>query len=132
LFEPKGRSNLSSSPPCLLPRAGPAHTYSPLRPILRLARIRDGQLDVWQLPADRSGVAEVYPRMWSGSFEREGRAPNQYDALAVARGGCSARPCRRALFGFLKPGLTPSERSVADAEGRIFCVGVWPAQRLMG
>ena len=52
----------------------------------RAARVRSWLLDGWDVQAGRSAIAEVYPRMWSGSFAREDRTVDQHDAYSVARG----------------------------------------------
>ncbi len=49
------------------------------------ARVHFWPFDGWDVPAGRSAIAEVYPRMWSGSFAREDRTTDQHDAYNVAR-----------------------------------------------
>jgi len=66
-------------------------------------------------------VTEVDPSLWSGSFTREGREPDQHDAYSAASW------MRRAdldgsLAGFLNPYLAPAERVVARIEGWILGV----------
>ncbi len=34
----------------------------------------------WDIPAGRSAIAEVYPRIWSRGFEPENRTGDQHDA----------------------------------------------------
>ena len=77
--------------------------------------------DGWDVPEGRSTFAEVYPALWSRNFAREGRTPDQHDAWSIAdrlfradRDG--------SLAGFLKPDLTPPERTVAQVEGWILGV----------
>jgi hypothetical protein len=85
----------------------------------RLAdRVHFWPFDSWDIPAGRSAVAEVYPRLWSRSFEPENRTNDQHDAYSIAAW------FRRAdhdgsLAAFLKPVLTESERAVAQIEGWI-------------
>jgi hypothetical protein len=40
--------------------------------------------DGWEVPPESSVVAEVYPSLWSHSFPRQGRTPDQHDAFSVA------------------------------------------------
>ena len=77
--------------------------------------------DGWNIPVGRSAIVEVYPALWSRSFAREGRTDDQHDAFSIAAW------LRRAdqddsLAGFLKPDLTPPERTVAQVEGWILGV----------
>ena len=81
-------------------------------------RVHFWPFDGWKAPAGRSVIAEVYPSLWSKSFEREGRTSDQHDAYSVAAW------MRRAdmdgsLAGFFEPSLTPSERTRAELEGWI-------------
>ena len=74
--------------------------------------------DGWGIPAGRSVIAEVYPALWSRSFAREARSPDQHDAYSVAEW------MRRAdldgtLSGYFDPFLSPAERKVAQVEGWI-------------
>ena len=78
--------------------------------------------DGWDIPVGRSAIAEVYPALWSRSFAREGRAPDQHDAFSVAA-WLSRADRDGSLDAFLKPELTPSERTVAQVEGWILGVG---------
>ena len=74
--------------------------------------------DGWDIPAGRTAVAEVYPSLWSPSFAREGRTADQHDAFSVAAWMRRA-DLRGSLAPFFKPGLTPTERTVAQIEGWI-------------
>ena len=81
-------------------------------------RVHFWPFDGWDIPNGRSVVAEVYPRLWSWSFEPEGRNSDQHDAYSVAAW------MRRAdldgsLAEFFKPNLTPAELNVAQIEGWI-------------
>jgi len=64
--------------------------------------------------------------MWSGSFAREDRTPDQHDAYSVAGWLSRADHVGGNLAAFLKPGLTPSERTVAQVEGWILGVALSP------
>ena len=96
-------------------------------PWLRFIRQRLGDrvqfwpFDGWDIPEGKSAVAEVYPALWSRSFEREGRTSNQHDAYSIAAWLLQADR-DNSLAGFLNPSLTPSERTAARVEGWILGV----------
>jgi uncharacterized protein with HEPN domain len=46
--------------------------------------------DGWTIAAGRSAIVEVYPRMWSNLYERDGRNGHQQDAYAVSCWLCEA------------------------------------------
>jgi len=79
-------------------------------------RVHFWPFDGWDVPAGRSVIAEVYPRLWSHSFAPEGRTADQHDAYSVAR-WLSQADHTDALVGFLNPVLTARERTVAEVEG---------------
>ena len=81
-------------------------------------RVHFWRFDGWEIPTARSVVAEVYPRLWSGSFEREDRNPDQQDAYSVAA-WMRAADLGGNLAEFFKPSLTPTECKVAQIEGWI-------------
>ena len=96
-------------------------------PWLRFIRRRLGSrvhfwpFDGWDIPPGRSAIAEVYPALWRRNFARVDRTDDQHDAY------CTAAWLRRAdrdgsLANFLKPHLTPPERTVAQVEGWILGV----------
>jgi hypothetical protein len=74
--------------------------------------------DGWEIPAAWSVVAEVYPRLWSRSFERENRNPDQQDAYSVAA-WMRAADLNGSLGEFFEPSLTPAELKLAQIEGWI-------------
>jgi len=74
--------------------------------------------DGWEIPANRSGIAEVYPALWSRSFAREERTSDQHDAYSVAEWMRQA-DLDGSLSDFFEPYLTPAERAVAQVEGWI-------------
>jgi len=85
------------------------------------ARVHFWPFDGWAIPAGRSAIAEVYPRLWSATFAREGRSSDQHDAYAVAAwlrdadlGGC--------LTSYLDPPLAPADLELAEIEGWILGV----------
>jgi hypothetical protein len=84
-------------------------------------RVHFWPYDGWDIPAGRSAIAEVYPALWRRRFERADRTDDQHDAY------CAAEWLRRAdrdgsLGDFLRPRLTPPERTVAKVEGWILGV----------
>ena len=96
-------------------------------PWLRLIRQRLGALvhfwpfDGWDIPAGRSVIAEVYPALWSRGFSNDGRTGDQHDAFSIAA-WLSRADRDGSLATFLKPDLSPSERTLAQVEGWILGV----------
>ena len=96
-------------------------------PWLRFIRQRLGErvhfwpFDGWDIPGRRSAIAEVYPRLWSRGFASENRTGDQHDAYSIA-GWLRQADHDGSLSSFLKPVLTPSERTVALVEGWILGV----------
>ena len=84
-------------------------------------RVHFWPFDGWNIPVGRSAIVEVYPALWSGSFAREGRTGDQQDAFAIAA-WLSRADRDGSLAAFLKPDLTPTERTKARAEGWILGV----------
>jgi hypothetical protein len=89
------------------------------------ARVHFWPFDGWAVPAGRSVIVEVYPRLWSRSFESEGRTADQHDAYSVAR-WLSLADHHGTLTGFMNPALHLSERAVAEVEGWILSVAGSP------
>jgi hypothetical protein len=85
------------------------------------ARIHFWPFDGWDIPAGRSAIAEVYPRLWSDNFAREDRTADQHDAYSVAR-WLSGADRDGAHSGLLKLNLRPAERTLAEVEGWILGV----------
>ena len=96
-------------------------------PWLRFIRQRVGDrvhfwpFDGWDIPAGRSAVAEVYPALWSRGFANEGRTGDQHDAFSIAA-WLSRADDDGSLAAFLKPCLSPAERTLAQVEGWILGV----------
>lgn len=86
------------------------------------ARLHCWPFDGWVPPPGGSVVAEVYPSLWSGSFPREDRSPDQHDAYSVAR-WMQESASAGTLGNAWAPRLAPSERSVASFEGWILGLG---------
>lgn len=85
------------------------------------ARVHFWPFDGWDIPAERSAIAEVYPALWSRSFAREDRTGDQHDAFSIAT-WLSRTDRDGRLEGFFNPILTPHERSTAEVEGWILGV----------
>jgi hypothetical protein len=85
------------------------------------SRIHFWPFDGWDIPAGHSAVAEVYPALWNRSFVNEGRTGDQHDAYCVTA-WLSRADRNGSLAAFLKPKLTPPERTVAQVEGWILGV----------
>lgn len=87
-------------------------------PWLRFMRQRLGShvhfwpFDGWDIPKGRSAIAEVYPALWNRSFPRADRTNDQHDAFSVAA-WLSRADRDGSLAAFLKPTLTPPERTLA-------------------
>jgi hypothetical protein len=96
-------------------------------PWLRYIRERLGKrvhfwpFDGWDIPAGRSAIVEVYPALWSRSFANEGRTGDQHDAFTIAA-WLSRADHDGSLAAFLKPELSPPERTLAQVEGWILGV----------
>jgi hypothetical protein len=96
-------------------------------PWLRYIRQQTGKrvhfwpFDGWEIPRGVSVVAEVYPSMWSRSFPRMDRTPDQHDAYSVAA-WLRAVDLDGSLPNFFAPGLTPAEKKIAKVEGWILGV----------
>jgi hypothetical protein len=85
------------------------------------ARVHFWPFDGWDIPAGRSAIAEVYPALWSRGFANEGRTRDQHDAFSIAA-WLSRADDDGSLSAFLKPNLSPSERTLARVEGWILGV----------
>ena len=84
-------------------------------------RVHFWPFDGWDIPAGRSAVTEVYPALWSRGFARADRTGDQHDAYSIAR-WLSRVDRDGSLAAFLKPAMTPAERTVAQVEGWILGV----------
>jgi len=74
--------------------------------------------DGWRIPSGKSAFVEVYPSIWSKSFPREERTPDQQDAY-VATVWLQRADLDGSLNNFLNPSLLPGEYPVAEIEGWI-------------
>ena len=84
-------------------------------------RVHFWPFDGWDIPAGRSAIAEVYPALWSRGFANEGRTGDQHDAFSIAA-WLSRADRDGSLAAFLKPDLSPPERTLAQVEGWILGV----------
>jgi hypothetical protein len=81
-------------------------------------RVHFWPFDGWAIPAGCSAVVEVYPALWSHSFPRGDRNPDQHDAYSAAE-WLRRTDVNGSLRQFLEPNLGPDEKRVADIEGWI-------------
>lgn len=77
--------------------------------------------DGWEIPASKSALVEVYPSLWSKSYPRESRTPDQHDAY-VAAAWLRKVDQDGSLERYLLPSLLPGEYHVARVEGWILGV----------
>jgi hypothetical protein len=47
-------------------------------------RVHFWPFDGWEIPSGKSALVEVYPSLWSKSYSREGRTPDQHDAYVAS------------------------------------------------
>jgi hypothetical protein len=87
------------------------------------SRVHFWPFDGWDIPRGKSAIAEVYPAIWRSSFAPADRDRDQHDAYCVAAWLCQADR-DGGLSAYLKPDLTPQERTVAQVEGWILGVPV--------
>jgi len=81
-------------------------------------RVHFWPFDGWALPAGKSAIIEVYPRLFNRNYDREGRTDDQHDAWSVAT-WLRDMDMKGTLLEYLEPTLTPAERTVAEIEGWI-------------
>jgi len=72
--------------------------------------------DGWQIPPDKSVIAETYPSILRRRFARQNRTIDQHDAYSTAR-WLSEMDERGFLNRYFDPPLTNRERRIADREG---------------
>ena len=77
--------------------------------------------DGWDVPPNRSVIAEVYPALWNRTFPSEGRIPHQQDAFATARWMQEA-DCDGSLERYFHPNIKRQDRKKAEIEGWILGV----------
>ena len=74
--------------------------------------------DGWSPPLGRSVIAEVYPSLWSRSYPREDRSPDQHDAYSIAR-WMRESDAAGSLPEHFGPNLSDSDHATACYEGWI-------------
>jgi len=84
-------------------------------------RVHFWPFDGWNVPPNRSVVAEVYPSLWSRTFPSAGRTPDQQDAFATAE-WLRRADADGSLMRFLSAVLERQERKTAEIEGWILGV----------
>lgn len=84
-------------------------------------RVHFWPFEGWNVPPNRSVVAEVYPALWNRTFPSEGRTPDQQDAFATAK-WLQQVHTDGSLEKFLCPELEPQELKKAEIEGWILGV----------
>ena len=89
-------------------------------------RVHFWPFDGWIVPKGKSVIAETYPALWSRSFPREDRDSDQHDAYCIAA-WLSRADRDGSLTFYLRPGLRPQERAIAEVEGWILGVAGWRA-----
>ena len=88
-----------------------------LRQQLR-GRVHFWPFEGWEIPAGRSAIVEVYPRLFSGMFPREDRTGDQHDAYSIAA-WMRQTDSSQTLSQFLRPPGAVEERALAEIEGWI-------------
>jgi len=81
-------------------------------------RVHFWPFDGWNIPANLSVVAEVYPALWSQDFPQEGRSRDQHDAYSVAA-WMRQSDLAGNLMDFFQLSLSTEEQEVAQIEGWI-------------
>lgn len=82
------------------------------------ARVHFWPFDGWDIQSGASVIVEVYPALWSKTFQPEGRTPDQHDAFTVAA-WMKGADAEGSLVGFFHPALSEADRAIAEVEGWI-------------
>lgn len=98
-------------------------THAGLPWLLRIRQALEGRVhfwpfDGWDIPRGCSVITEAYPALWSRSFPREDRNPDQHDAYAVTA-WTRETDLAGHLDTFFRPPLLPEHREMAEIEGWI-------------
>ena len=81
-------------------------------------RVHFWPFDGWNLPEDRSVIAEVYPSIFRSRYRQEGPTDHELDAYSVAR--WLKETCESGfLERYIDPPLTEEEQGIASLEGWI-------------
>ena len=78
--------------------------------------------DGFEVPANKSVIAEAYPALYKRRFAKAGRTSDEHDAWSIAA-WLQETDRRGSLDQYFTPPLTPSEQKQAALEGWI--IGVW-------
>ena len=81
-------------------------------------RIHVWPFDGWELPNERSVVAEVYPRLFSRRFPTGQRSPDQHDAYSIAEWMRQSDADGELVRSLILP-TADSDRATASVEGWI-------------
>ncbi len=96
-------------------------------PWLRFIRMSVGErvhfwpFDGWDIPRNRSVVAEVYPALWNKTFPSERRTAHQQNAFAIAK-WLQWADGDGGLEKYFHPNLESVDRKAAEIEGWILGV----------
>ncbi len=82
-------------------------------------RVHFWPFDGWNPSSECSVVAEVYPSLWSGMFDAQGRTSDQQDAYCVAR-WMRQNDAADGLEPYFHPQISRGEREAVEIEGWIF------------
>ena len=85
------------------------------------SRVHFWPFDGWSIPAGRSAIVEVYPKLWSRRYPVDQRNQHQQDAYAVAAALRDA-DAAGSLSELLAPSLSPDDNATASVEGWILGV----------
>jgi hypothetical protein len=86
-----------------------------------IERIHFWPFDGWDVPPNRSVIAEVYPALWNRTFPSAGRTSDQQDAFAIAK-WFQAADADGSFERYFNPSLESHERKKAEIEGWILGV----------
>jgi hypothetical protein len=81
-------------------------------------RVHFWPFDGWDVPANKSAIVEVYPKLWKADYPPENRDSHQHDAYAVAAALRDADLSGR-LGAWLRPPFSLDDRHLASIEGWI-------------
>lgn len=105
-----------------------AHSTHTGIPWLRFLRtelgsgVRFWPFDGWDSPAETSAIVEVYPSLWSRSFARDERTPDQHDAWSVAE-WMRREDEQGRLLAYFTPSLSAVQQERGRYEGWILGAG---------
>ena len=77
--------------------------------------------DGWEIPENKSVIAEIFPSLFRKRYARDGRTVDQQDAYSVSR-WLAEMDARGELSRFLSPPLSRTEKNIALLEGWVLGV----------